>query len=368
MIPAPLAGLFPAQLPMQALTEVPRVLGGLLPGAAALASVPGAAVPPGADGWFGVADDVARNWGGDSGGAAAGSLSRAALGASALEGNAADIDAAVLEGTTAITAAAFDIGVLAAQFVATATTTVAASAAGGPAGMFTAAAGLQSEATATLSAAATRIARLETELAGPISALEAAAARDVDLPAPPGDGGSIPVAAGSPGASPAPGEGMVPVSSTGASNGTGMLPTTGTIGQSAGTGDVAGSRRPVVGSSESAPTPQAQAAVDHALSALGTPYQWGGNTPGVGLDCSGLTHWAYGQAGVDIPRTAAEQAVGRPVDASELLPGDLVVWDGHVAMVIGDGQMVEAGDPVQVNPIRTSNLGMGFMGFWRPTG
>ena len=108
--------------------------------------------------------------------------------------------------------------------------------------------------------------------------------------------------------------------------------------------------------------------MQHALSAVGTPYQWGGNTPGVGLDCSGLTHWAYGQAGVEIPRTAAEQAVGRPVDGSELLPGDLVVWDGHVAMVVGDGQMVEAGDPVQVNPIRTTNMDMGFKGFWRPTG
>ena len=108
--------------------------------------------------------------------------------------------------------------------------------------------------------------------------------------------------------------------------------------------------------------------MEHALSAVGTPYQWGGNTPGVGLDCSGLTKWAYGQAGVDIPRTAAEQTVGRPVDASELLPGDLAVWDGHVAMVIGDGQMVEAGDPVQVNPIRTTNMDMGFKGFWRPTG
>lgn len=37
-------------------------------------------------------------------------------------------------------------------------------------------------------------------------------------------------------------------------------------------------------------------------------------------------------------------------------------------MVVGDGQMVEAGDPVQVNPIRTTNMDMGFRGFWRPTG
>ncbi|HIW90735.1 MAG TPA: C40 family peptidase [Candidatus Corynebacterium avicola] len=117
-----------------------------------------------------------------------------------------------------------------------------------------------------------------------------------------------------------------------------------------------------------APTPEAAAAVTAAKSALGTPYAWGGTTPGVGLDCSGLTQWAYAQAGVDIPRTADQQAVGPQVPADQLAPGDLVVWDGHVAMVTGDGQMIEAGDPVQISSIRTENIGMTFLGFYRPTG
>jgi len=43
------------------------------------------------------------------------------------------------------------------------------------------------------------------------------------------------------------------------------------------------------------------------------------------------------------------------------------VWSGHVAMVIGNGQIVEAGDPVQVGNLRTSNSGMEFYGFYRPT-
>ena len=103
-----------------------------------------------------------------------------------------------------------------------------------------------------------------------------------------------------------------------------------------------------------------------ALSAVGTPYVWGGNTPGVGLDCSGLTHWAYQQAGIEIPRTADAQALGPQIPQSDLQPGDLAVWSGHVAMYVGDGQIVEAGDPVSVSALRTTNMGMPFYDFYRP--
>ena len=109
------------------------------------------------------------------------------------------------------------------------------------------------------------------------------------------------------------------------------------------------------------------AAVEAAKSQIGTPYVWGGAAPG-GFDCSGLTSWAYGQAGLEIPRVAADQTVGKQVAYQELQPGDLVLWSGHAAMYAGDGMMIEAGSPVQLNPVRTENLGMTFRGFWRPTG
>lgn len=122
------------------------------------------------------------------------------------------------------------------------------------------------------------------------------------------------------------------------------------------------------GSVATAPNEQAANAVRNALSQQGVPYVWGGTTPGQGLDCSGLTQWAYRDAGVEIPRLAQEQNVGVQVQQADLMPGDLAVWDGHVAMYIGNGQLVEAGDPVAVSGLRTDNIGMSFYGFYRPTG
>ena len=121
------------------------------------------------------------------------------------------------------------------------------------------------------------------------------------------------------------------------------------------------------GSVVHAPNERAATAVRAALSVQGTPYVWGGTTTD-GFDCSGFTQWAYRQAGVELPRLAQDQDLaGYAVSQSELQPGDLAVWSGHVAMYIGNGQYVETGgDPVGVTPLRTSNAGQQFEGFYRP--
>lgn len=121
------------------------------------------------------------------------------------------------------------------------------------------------------------------------------------------------------------------------------------------------------GSTVTAPNDVAASAVRHALTQLGVPYRWGGEAPGMAMDCSGLTQWAYHEAGLDLPRLAQEQDIGTAVARGSLRPGDLAVWDGHVAMIVGNGTMIEAGDPVHLSPIRTTNAGQGFQGFWRPT-
>ena len=97
---------------------------------------------------------------------------------------------------------------------------------------------------------------------------------------------------------------------------------------------------------EIAGTATGDAAVKYAESQTGVPYVWGGETPGVGFDCSGLVQWAWGRAGVEIPRTTEEQYPDLPhVSLNDLQPGDLLYYynlDGdnevdHVVMYVGSG-------------------------------
>lgn len=87
-------------------------------------------------------------------------------------------------------------------------------------------------------------------------------------------------------------------------------------------------------------------AASRALSQLGVPYVWGGTTPNVGFDCSGLVQWAWAKAGVTIPRVTMSQWAALPhVPLTSLQPGDLLFYYNldndhevdHVSMYVGSG-------------------------------
>ena len=107
-----------------------------------------------------------------------------------------------------------------------------------------------------------------------------------------------------------------------------------------------------------APSAAAQVAVDTALAQVGDAYVWGAGGPDA-FDCSGLTQYAYSAAGVSLPHSSRSQSqMGSPVAASDLQPGDLLFYyspTSHVAMYIGNGQMVHAS--TSSKPVMVASFG-----------
>jgi cell wall-associated NlpC family hydrolase len=117
------------------------------------------------------------------------------------------------------------------------------------------------------------------------------------------------------------------------------------------------------GGNPTPPTSWAAAAITAIKTKLGTPYLWGGTGPDA-YDCSGLTGYAYEQAGVSMPRTAAQQYLaGTHPGLADLRPGDLLFWATdpsnpatiyHVAMYAGGDLMWSddhTGDTARLQPI-----------------
>ncbi len=108
---------------------------------------------------------------------------------------------------------------------------------------------------------------------------------------------------------------------------------------------------------------QVRAMLRAALSRVGMPYVWGAAGPSA-FDCSGLVQWSFAQAGITMPRVAADQALTGPaVPLSQLAPGDLVFYHtdptaphyiSHVAIYLGHGLIIQAPEPgmkVEVVPL-----------------
>lgn len=104
-----------------------------------------------------------------------------------------------------------------------------------------------------------------------------------------------------------------------------------------------------------------------AVQLIGVPYRWGGASPEQGVDCSGLVHYSYSNAGVPVPRTSRELfRAARPIQPENLKPGDLVFfrldtrWVSHVGIYLGNDRFIHA--PRTGKNVSYANLGNNY---WR---
>jgi len=136
-----------------------------------------------------------------------------------------------------------------------------------------------------------------------------------------------------------------------------------------------GSVTGTAGAGSSAAGSASSSAIDVMLAAAmgerGKPYVWGGDGPDV-FDCSGLVQWSFRQAGITMPRVAADQALAGPaVPVSQLLPGDLLFYHtdasapnyiSHVAIYLGNGWMIQAPQPGEYVEVVPAAFGSEFAG------
>ena len=96
---------------------------------------------------------------------------------------------------------------------------------------------------------------------------------------------------------------------------------------------------------EAARKAKGQSVIDYAKQFLGNPYVYGGTSLTNGTDCSGFVMRVYQNFGIYMPRTSyAMRTAGKAVSYSEMLPGDVVCYSGHVGIYAGNGQIINAID------------------------
>lgn len=105
---------------------------------------------------------------------------------------------------------------------------------------------------------------------------------------------------------------------------------------------------------------KAQIAVQAAYSVVGTRYVWGSSDPSVGLDCSGVTVFAWRQAGVSLPHSSVAQYSSFPrIPLSAVEPGDLVYYGNygpHIAIYVGGGKIIHASSPAPGGQTRVDSM------------